>query len=77
MNGTPAMPPIHPGVVLMQEYLEPLGVTQHRLAVAIGVPPRRINEAGCAPPSRKFSHWPSPRASCRGARHRQRIDLRP
>ena len=38
------MPPIHPGEVLMEEYLEPLGVTQHRLAIAIGVPPRRINE---------------------------------
>jgi addiction module HigA family antidote len=38
------MPPIHPGEVLLTEFLEPLGVTQHRLAVAIGVPPRRINE---------------------------------
>lgn len=38
------MPPVHPGEVLAEEYLEPLGVTQHRLAVAIGVPPRRINE---------------------------------
>jgi addiction module HigA family antidote len=38
------MPPIHPGEVLMEEYLEPLGITQHRLAMAIGVPPRRINE---------------------------------
>lgn len=28
----------------MAEYLEPLGITQHRLAVAIEVPPRRINE---------------------------------
>lgn len=28
----------------MDEFLEPLGVTQHRLAVSIGVPPRRINE---------------------------------
>jgi addiction module HigA family antidote len=36
--------PIHPGEVLMGEFLEPLGVTQHRLAVSIGVPPRRINE---------------------------------
>lgn len=36
--------PIHPGEVLMLEYLQPLEVTQHRLAVAIGVPPRRINE---------------------------------
>jgi len=38
------MSPIHPGEVLLAEYLEPLGVTQHRLALAIGVPPRRINE---------------------------------
>jgi len=38
------MPPIHPGEVLMEEYLEPLGITQHHLAIAIGVPPRRINE---------------------------------
>jgi addiction module HigA family antidote len=36
--------PIHPGEVLLEELLEPLGVTQHRLAVSIGVPPRRINE---------------------------------
>ena len=36
--------PIHPGEVLREEFLEPLGVNQHRLAVSIGVPPRRINE---------------------------------
>lgn len=36
--------PIHPGEVLMAEFLEPLGVTQHHLAISIGVPPRRINE---------------------------------
>ena len=36
--------PVHPGEVLIEEFLEPLSVTQHRLAVAIGVPPRRINE---------------------------------
>jgi addiction module HigA family antidote len=44
METAPFMLPIHPGEVLMEEYLEPLGVTQHRLAVAIGVPPRRVNE---------------------------------
>ncbi len=44
MTDAPTMAPIHPGEVLQVEYLEPLGVTQHRLAVAIGVPPRRINE---------------------------------
>ncbi len=36
--------PIHPGEVLLMDFLEPLSVTQHRLAVSIGVPPRRINE---------------------------------
>ncbi|MBW4079130.1 MAG: HigA family addiction module antidote protein [Acidobacteria bacterium] len=36
--------PIHPGEVLLLDFLEPLGVTQHRLAISIGVPPRRINE---------------------------------
>jgi antitoxin HigA-1 len=44
MRSDPIMSPIHPGEVLMHEYLQPLEVTQHRLAVAIGVPPRRINE---------------------------------
>ena len=44
MTTPTTMPPIHPGEVLMEEYLEPLGITQHRLALAIGVPPRRINE---------------------------------
>ena len=38
------MDPIHPGEVLHEDFLIPLGVTQHRLAVSIGVPPRRINE---------------------------------
>ena len=44
MSAKSAMEPIHPGEILAEEYLAPLGVTQHRLAVAIGVPPRRINE---------------------------------
>jgi addiction module HigA family antidote len=44
MSVDPIMPPIHPGEVLMLEYLQPLEVTQHGLAIAIGVPPRRINE---------------------------------
>jgi len=38
------MAPIHPGEILAEEFLTPLGITQHKLAVAIGVPPRRINE---------------------------------
>lgn len=36
--------PIHPGEVLLEEFLEPLGLTQYRLAKDITVPPRRINE---------------------------------
>ncbi len=44
MSDEIVMGPVHPGEVLADEYLGPLGVTQHRLAVAIGVPPRRINE---------------------------------
>lgn len=42
-NPTP-IAPIHPGEILAEEYLVPLGITQHKLAVAIGVPPRRISE---------------------------------
>jgi addiction module HigA family antidote len=41
---TASMAPIHPGEVLLEEFLTPLGITQHRLAVALNVPPRRINE---------------------------------
>ncbi len=44
MTNEAIIPPIHPGEILIDEYLEPLGVTQHRLAVAVGVPPRRLNE---------------------------------
>lgn len=36
--------PIHPGEVLLHDFMEPLGVTQYRLAITISVPPRRINE---------------------------------
>ena len=36
--------PIHPGEVLLEDFLKPMGVSQYRIATAIGVPPRRINE---------------------------------
>ena len=36
--------PIHPGEILLTEFLEPMGVTQYRLAKDIGVTPHRINE---------------------------------
>lgn len=36
--------PIHPGEILVTEFLEPFGISQYRLAKDIGVTPRRINE---------------------------------
>jgi addiction module HigA family antidote len=36
--------PVHPGEVLWEDFLEPLGLTQYRLAKSLSVPPRRINE---------------------------------
>lgn len=38
------MNPVHPGEVLLEEFLKPMGLSQNRLAVSVGVPPRRINE---------------------------------
>ena len=38
------LPEIHPGEVLLEEFLRPLGLSQNALARAINVPPRRINE---------------------------------
>ncbi len=36
--------PVHPGEILLEEFLKPFGLSQYRLAHDIGVPPRRINE---------------------------------
>jgi len=38
------LPPIHPGEVLLEEFLVPMGISQYRLAKSTSVPPRRINE---------------------------------
>lgn len=38
------MAPVHPGEILMEEFLEPMGISQYKLAKNINVPPRRINE---------------------------------
>lgn len=38
------LPPVHPGEILLEEFLRPLGISQYRLAKDICVPPRRINE---------------------------------
>lgn len=41
---TRRLAPIHPGEVLLEDFLGPLGISQYRLAHDISVPPRRINE---------------------------------
>jgi addiction module HigA family antidote len=41
---TKKMPPIHPGRILIEEFLQPMDISQYRLAMDISVPPRRINE---------------------------------
>lgn len=38
------LPPVHPGEILLEEFLEPMGLSQYRVAKDTGVPPRRINE---------------------------------
>jgi addiction module HigA family antidote len=38
------MKPIHPGEILLEEFLTPMHLSQNRIAIDIGVPPRRINE---------------------------------
>lgn len=41
---TKRLAPVHPGEVLLEEFLVPMDLSQYRLAKDIGVPPRRINE---------------------------------
>ena len=40
----PKLDPVHPGEILLEEFLLPLGLSQYRLAKDVSVPPRRINE---------------------------------
>jgi addiction module HigA family antidote len=44
MEMTKKLSPVHPGEVLMEEFLKPMSLSQNRLALSIGVHPRRINE---------------------------------
>lgn len=44
MTTTDKIPPIHPGQVLMEDFIKGFEITQNKIAVSIGVPPRRINE---------------------------------
>lgn len=38
------MPPVHPGEILLEDFMKPLGITQYRLAKEMHVYPRRVNE---------------------------------
>ena len=38
------MPPVHPGEILLEDFLKPMGITQYKLAKSMGVPQRRIGE---------------------------------
>lgn len=38
------IPPVHPGEVLQEEFLQPMGISQYRLAKDTGLAPRRVNE---------------------------------
>jgi addiction module HigA family antidote len=38
------LPPVHPGEVLLEDFMKPLGLSQYRVAMDIGVPPLRINQ---------------------------------
>jgi addiction module HigA family antidote len=38
------IPPVHPGEILLEEFLKPMGISQNKLALDMRVPPRRINE---------------------------------
>jgi antitoxin HigA-1 len=44
MNTSDRLQPVHPGEVLLEEFLKPMGLSQNQLALAIRVPARRINE---------------------------------
>lgn len=66
MSTTASISPIHPGEILAEEYLAPLKITQHKLAVDIGVPPvestRSYTVSGA---SARTRHCGSPATSAR------------
>ena len=44
LSKAPLLSPVHPGEILLEEFLKPLGLSQYRVAKDTSVPPRRINE---------------------------------
>ena len=51
MTANAVMAPVHPGEILLEEFLEPLAVGQYKLAKEIGIPARRINTSCTAAPA--------------------------
>jgi addiction module HigA family antidote len=41
---TKKLPPVHPGEILLEEYLKPLGISQNRLGRDLGIPAQRVND---------------------------------
>ena len=44
MGGVEKLRPVHPGEALKEEFLKPMGLSQHKLAMSIGAPPTRISK---------------------------------
>jgi addiction module HigA family antidote len=40
----PRLAPVHPGEILLEDFLKPMGISQYRLAKALGVPPQRVHD---------------------------------
>ena len=55
------LPPIHPGEILLEEFLTPLNISQYRLAKDVSVPPRRINEIVHGKPCLRPLNYPASR----------------
>ena len=68
------LPPIHPGEILLEEFLRPMGLSQYRVAKDINVSPRRINEIV----HRKKIGWRDVwRKKCGYTRRRREVTLNP
>lgn len=62
------LPNIHPGEVLLHEFLKPMNISQNRLGREIGVPPRRINEIVLGKPCHHCGHRSAPGPLLQGER---------
>lgn len=61
----PKLSPVHPGEILLKEFLRPMGISQYRLAKSLSVPPRRINEVTAIVLSQRTPLYGSPASLAR------------